>query len=150
MLRDSITPSPSSFPPSSVLFSPLSFFHSQKANDQLSTHIDPLPLAYPKPIEQPPCSQTVSLPSMSAKVCLLTETILLLEALLKERTPTPPLFQLFPPLQLFHSPPPSYHQVDPHPLGPLPSPTPCMLQMSGTPHLFPLFHPPHCPTPYGT
>ena len=37
MLRDSIMPSPSSLPPSSMLFSPSSFFCSWKANDQLST-----------------------------------------------------------------------------------------------------------------
>ena len=75
MSRDSITPSSSSFPPSSMLFSPPSFFHSQKVNNQLSMQITLFPLAYSKPTGQPPYSPTVSLPSISAEVHLLTETI---------------------------------------------------------------------------
>ena len=90
MLRDSIMPSPSSLSPSSMLFSPPSFLYSQKANDQLSTQITLFPLACSKPIGQPSHSKTAPLPSMSAKVHSLTETILSLEALLKERTLTPP------------------------------------------------------------
>ena len=72
-LRDSTMPSPSSLFPSSMLFSPLSFFYSQKANDQLSMQITPFPLAYPKPTRQPPHSPTAPSPSISAKVHLLTD-----------------------------------------------------------------------------
>ena len=110
-------PSPSSLPPSSILFSPLSFFCSQKVNNQFSTWITPFPVAYPEPTWQPPCSSTVPSPSMSAKVYLLTETILSLEALLKKRTLMLPLSQLLPPPQ------PSYHQADPHLPDLLPYPT---------------------------
>ena len=49
-LRDSFMPSPSSLPPSSMLFSPLSFFHSWKAINQLSTWITPFLLAYLSPL----------------------------------------------------------------------------------------------------
>ena len=122
-LRDSTMPSPSSLFPSSMLFSPLSFFYSQKANDQLSMQITPFPLAYPKPTRQPPYSPTAPLPSISAKVHLLTETIQSLEALLKERTLTPPLFQLSYPPQSFHPPLLLYHQADLHLPDPLLFPT---------------------------
>ena len=113
-LRDSTMPSPSSLFPSSMLFSPLSFFHSQKVNNRLSMQKTPFPLAYPKPTRQPPCSPTVLLLSISAKVCSLTEIIESLEALLKERMLTPPLSQQFCLSQLSHPPPPLYHQADPH------------------------------------
>ena len=98
ILRNSTMPSFSSLYPSSMLFSPLSFFHSWKVNNQLSMQIDFFPLACPEPIKQPLCSQIVPSLSMSAKVCSLTETILLLGALLKERTPMPPSSQQPPPL----------------------------------------------------
>ena len=124
MSRDSTMPSPSSLSPSLMLFSPLSFFHSQKANDQLSMQITPFSLAYPKPTGQPPHFPTVPLQSISAKVHLLTEIIQSLEALLKKRTSTPPSFQLSHPPQLFHPPLLSYHQADPHLPDPLPFPTP--------------------------
>ena len=122
-------PSSSFVPPSLMLFSPLSFFHSQKANDWLSTQITPFPLVYPEPTRQPPHSPTVSLPSISAKVCLLMETILSLEALLKERTPTSPSSQLSPLFQPSHPPPLLYYQADPH----LPDPLPifCILHWQG-------------------
>ena len=90
MLRSPITLSPFFLPPSLILFSPPSFFHSQKVNNWLSMQITPFPLAYPKPTRQPPYSPTVPSPSISAKVCSLTETIQSLKALLKERTLTPP------------------------------------------------------------
>ena len=105
-LRDSMTPSLSSLPPSSMLFSPPSFFRSQKVNDQLSMQITPFPLAYPKPTRQPLHFPTVPLPSISAEVCLLTEMIQSLEALLKERSLIPPLSQPFHSPQLFHPPQP--------------------------------------------
>ena len=91
MLKDSTMPSLSSLSPSSMLFSPPSFFCSRKVNDQLFTQITPFPLAYPEPIKWQPPSSTASLQSMSSKICLLTETIQSLEALFKERTPIPPL-----------------------------------------------------------
>ena len=118
ILRDSITPFSSFLLPSLMLFSPPSFFCSQKANNWLSMQITPFPLAYPKPTGQPPYSPTVPSPSISAEVCSLTETIQSLETLLKERTPTPPLSQSS------HLPLPLYHQADPHLPDPLPFPTP--------------------------
>ena len=118
--RDSTTLSPSFLPPSSMLFSPPLFFRSQKANNQLSMQITPFPLAYPRPTRLPPRSPIAPLPSISAKVCSLTEMIQSLKALLKERTSTPPLSQPSCPLQLFHPPPPSYHQADLHLPDPLP------------------------------
>ena len=116
-------PSPSSLPSSSMLFSPLSFFHSQKANDRLSTQIIPFPLAHSKPIGQPPHSPTAPSLSISVEVHSLTETIQSLEALLKEQTPTPPSSQPSHLPQPSHPPLPLYHQVDPHLPDPLPFPT---------------------------
>ena len=123
--RDSIMPSPSFFPPSSMLFSSPSFFHFQKANDRLSMQITLFSLVYPKPTRQPLHSPTVPLLLISAKVCSLTETIQSLEALLKEWTLTPPSSQPFLLPQLSHPLLPSYHQVDPHLPDPLPFPPLC-------------------------
>ena len=63
MLRNSTIPSSSSYPPSSILFSPLSFFHSWKANNYLSMQITPFLLASPKPIRQLPPSPPPTAPS---------------------------------------------------------------------------------------
>ena len=117
-------PSPSFLPPSLMLFSPLLFFYSQKANNQLSMQKTPFPLACSEPTGQPSHPPTVPLLSISAKVHSLTETIQSLEALLKERTPILPSSQPSPPPQLSHLPPLSYHQADPHLPDPLPFPAP--------------------------
>ena len=103
----------------SMLFSPLLFFCTQKVNNWLSMQITPCPLAYPEPIRQWPPSSTVLSQSISAKVCPLTEMIQSLEALLKERTLTPPLSLPSHPPQLPHPPPLSYHQADPLSSNPL-------------------------------
>ena len=149
MLRDSIISSSSFLPSSLMLFSPPSSFPSQKANDWLSTQITPFPLAYSEPTGQPPYSPTVPLPSISAEVHSLTETILFLEALLKERTLTSPSSQLSPPPQPSHPPLLSYHQADPHFPGPLPFPTPYTDGVpSYLPPGWPLSQPPTIFTPY--
>ena len=107
------------------------------------------PLAYPKPTRQPPHSPTALSLSISAEVHLLTETMLSLEVLLKERTPMSPLFQLSPPLQSSHPPPLSYHQVNPHPPNPLPYPAPCADKaLSYLPLGLPLPLPPTIFTPH--
>ena len=149
MSRDSTMPSPSFLPPSSMLFSPPSFFHSWKANDQLSTQITPFPLAYPEPTRQPPCSPIASLPSISAEVRSLIEIIQSLEALLKEQTLTPPSSQPSHPLQPSHPPPLSYHQADPHLPDSLPYSIPYASEVpSYLPLSWPLPTPPAMFTPH--
>ena len=57
-LKNSTMSSLSSLPLSLMLFSPLLFFHSQKANNYLSMQITSFPLIYSKPTKQPPPSPT--------------------------------------------------------------------------------------------
>ena len=80
MLKSSTLPSPFTHSPSLMLFSPPSFFCSQKANDQLSMQITPFPLVSSKLREPPPPSTPPPAPllSMSAEVCSLIEMILVL------------------------------------------------------------------------
>ena len=115
MSKNSTLPSPISHPPSLMLFSPQSFFHSQKANNRLSTQITPFLLVFlelkgPPPPSTPPLAPSLS---MSAEVCSLTETILALETLLKERTLTPPSSPPSHPLQTSPTLLLSYHPVNP-------------------------------------
>ena len=112
--RNSISPSPSSHSPSSILFSLQLFFHSWKMNDGLSMQTTSFLLVSSKLRGLPSPSTPLPAPllSMSAEVHSLMEMILALETLLKKRTLTPPSSLLSCSLQIFPTLPPLYHPVD--------------------------------------